>query len=95
MKFKIKGANRIGTIENASFLLMGFGVLLMIVGFSLSVSAGNVLAGTAAILGSFLFFASLVALLLALFVKEVTTSHQKVNRNRFTIQLARICFFQV
>jgi len=77
MKFKIRGATKIETIENVSFVLMGLGILLVIVGFSLSVGSSNTVAGTAAISGSFLFFVFLVVLVLTLFVKEIRSPENK------------------
>ncbi len=71
MKFKIKGASRYESIENLCFYGIGLGVLLLILGFSLSVNTGDILAGSAAIAGSFLFFVSLVALIINLFLKEI------------------------
>lgn len=76
-KFKVKGKDVYETLENGSFLLMGIGIAFVIAGFTLSVSAGSVLAGTAAILGSFIFFVALVALILTLFVKEIKTEKQQ------------------
>ncbi len=71
MKIKIKGADKYETLENLSFVLMGLGILLVIVGFIFSSGSPNAVAGSAAIVGSFLFFAFLVALILTLFLKEV------------------------
>lgn len=71
-QFKIKGANRYETVENASFLLMGLGIFLMIIGYSLSVGSDNKIAGSAAIFGSFIFFVFLVILILDIFLREIT-----------------------
>ena len=75
--FKVKGANRYETVENMSFLMMGVGILLLIVGYSLSVSSAVTVAGYAAIFGSLVFFVFLVILILALFVKEIKTDNNK------------------
>jgi len=77
LKFKVKGKDAYETLENGSFLLMGIGVLLVIVGFSLSVNSSGVLAGSAAILGSFIFFVSLVVLILTLFAKEIKSGEKE------------------
>ena len=79
MKFKVKGKDRYETLENASFLLMGIGVILVIGGFIISTSSSNVVGGSAAILGSFLFFAFLVILILTLFVKEFRRKETEAN----------------
>ena len=81
MKIKIKGADIYETLENLSFLLMGLGILLVIAGFTLSTGSQNVVAGSAAILGSFLFFAFLVVLILTLFLKEVKGKDMMTSKN--------------
>lgn len=73
-KIKIKGADVYETLENLSFLAMGVGILLVIVGFTLSVGSSNQVAGSAAIFGSFIFFAFLVALILSMLLKEMKGS---------------------
>lgn len=77
MKIKIKGADMYETLENLSFLAMGVGILLVIVGFTLSVGSSSQVAGLSAIFGSFIFFAFLVALILSMLLKEMKASAQK------------------
>lgn len=67
---KLKGKDRLDTIENWTILLIAFGALMLSVGIGLSAINTRGISAILAMSGSLLAFLSTVALIFAWLVKE-------------------------